>query len=67
MVHFKNDSTSIIVNESAVSIIGVSPEEVIGKRYAPLGSENPEFFTIIGVVKDFNFNSFHEEIKPYDF
>ncbi len=60
---FKNDSTSIIVNESAVSIIGVSPEEAIGKRYAPLGSENPEFFTIIGVVKDFHFSPFRAEIE----
>jgi len=61
---FKNDSTSIIVNESAVSVIGVSPNEAIGMRYTPdLGSKNPEYFTIIGVVKDFHFSPFREEIE----
>ncbi len=61
---FKNDSTTIIVNESAVSVIGISPEEAIGKRYTPgMGSENPEFFTIIGVVKDFHFSPFRSEIE----
>ena len=61
---FKSDSTSIIVNESAVSVIGISPEEAIGKRYTPgIGSENPEYFTIIGVVKDFHFSPFRAEIE----
>ena len=61
---FKNDSTSIIVNESAVAVIGVSPNESIGMRYTPdLGSENPTYFTIIGVVKDFHFSPFKNEIE----
>lgn len=61
---FKNDSTSIIVNESAVSVIGISPQEAIGKRYTPdIGDENPEYFTIIGVVKDFHFSPFRAEIE----
>ena len=61
---FKNDSTSIIVNESAVAVIGVSPHEVIDMRYTPdMGSENPEYFTIIGVVKDFHFSPFRNEIE----
>ena len=62
--NFKNDSTSIVVNESAVSVIGVSPEEAIGMRYtADMGAENPEYLTIIGVVKDFHFSPFKEEIE----
>ena len=61
---FKNDSTSIIVNESAISVIGVTPEEAIGMRYTPeMGEENPVFFTIIGVVKNFHFSPFREEIE----
>ena len=61
---FKNDSTGIIVNESAVSVIGVAPEEAVGKRYTPdMGEENPEYFTIIGVVKNFHFSPFREEIE----
>ncbi|WP_190810259.1 ABC transporter permease [Flagellimonas sp. S3867] len=61
---FKNDSTSIIINESAVTTIGLSPEEVLGKRYTPdLGQEGARFYTIIGVVKDFHFSPFRENIE----
>jgi putative ABC transport system permease protein len=61
---FKNDSTSIIVNESAVAVIGVSSNEAVGMRYTPdMGSENPRYFTIIGVVKDFHFSPFRTEIE----
>ncbi|PWL39956.1 cell division protein FtsX [Flagellimonas aquimarina] len=61
---YKNDSTSIIINESALTVIGVPPNEAIGKRYTPdMGSENPKYYTIIGVVKDFHFSPFREEIE----
>ncbi|MEX0315487.1 MAG: ABC transporter permease [Allomuricauda sp.] len=61
---FKNDSTSIIINESAVATIGLTPEEVIGKRYtSDLGDENAVFHTIIGVVKDFHFSPFRDDIE----
>jgi len=61
---FKNDSTSILVNESAVATIGVSPDQAVGMRYTPnLGQENPEYFTIIGVVKNFHFSPFREDIE----
>ena len=65
---FKNDSTSIIVNESAVAVMGVTPEEALGLRYTPdFGGENPRYFTIIGVVKDFHFSPFRDEIESTRF
>ncbi len=61
---FKNDYASIIINESAVATIGLSPEEVLGKRYTPdMGSDDAKYFTIIGVVKDFHFSPFRENIE----
>tara|TARA_R110000868_G_scaffold4211_8_gene26526 strand:- start:6870 stop:9305 length:2436 start_codon:yes stop_codon:yes gene_type:complete len=61
---FGNDSTAIIVNETAVKIMGVSPQEALGKRYThDFGIENPQYFDIIGVVKDFNFDSLKEDIN----
>jgi putative ABC transport system permease protein len=61
---FKNDSTSIIVNESAVAVMGVTPEKAIGLSYTPdMGSENPKYYKIIGVVKDFHFSPFRDEIE----
>jgi len=62
--NFKSDSTSIIVNESAVAVMGVKPEEALGLSYTPdMGSENPTYFKIIGVVKDFHFSPFRDEIE----
>jgi putative ABC transport system permease protein len=61
--NFGNDSTAIIINETAAKVMRLSPEEAIGKRYSPdFNSENPEFFTVIGVLKDFHFASLKDEI-----
>ncbi|WP_394748159.1 FtsX-like permease family protein [Spongiimicrobium salis] len=52
---------SLVVNEAAVKHFGyASPEEIIGKRFEQWGKEG----TIIGVVKDFNFLSLHQEVEP---
>jgi putative ABC transport system permease protein len=55
----KNLRYSFILNETAVKALGWTPEQAIGKTVAK-GHEG----TIKGVVKDFHFRSFHEEIKP---
>ncbi|HMB63728.1 MAG TPA: FtsX-like permease family protein, partial [Eudoraea sp.] len=60
---FSTDSTAIVLNESAVSILGISPGEALGVRLSnDLGDENPVFYTIIGVVKNFHFESLREQI-----
>lgn len=59
---FGTDSTqAMVLNESAVKLLGfASPQEAIGKRYKQWGSEG----RIIGVIKDFNFRSLHQQINP---
>ncbi|MEQ8242562.1 FtsX-like permease family protein [Fulvivirga sp.] len=53
---------SMILNESAVKTLGYSdPEEVIGLPFLQAGRWKGE---VIGVVKDFHFNSLHEKIAP---
>ncbi|MTI41343.1 FtsX-like permease family protein, partial [Fulvivirga lutimaris] len=53
---------SMILNESAVKTLGYSnPEEVIGLPFLQAGRWKGE---VIGVVKDFHFNSLHEKITP---
>ena len=56
------DSTqAFLLNETAVRRIGwKSPEEAIGKGFS-YGSRKGQ---IIGVVKDFHFESLHQEISP---
>ncbi|MFZ1808994.1 MAG: ABC transporter permease [Cyclobacteriaceae bacterium] len=57
---FSNDSTeSIILNETAIKTLGLT--EPLGKRVIFTGGTERE---IIGVIKDFHFNSLHQVISP---
>jgi ABC-type antimicrobial peptide transport system permease subunit len=55
---FPTDSAGYILNESAVKNIGI--KDPIGHSLTCLGKKG----TIIGVVKDFHFNSLHQAIAP---
>jgi putative ABC transport system permease protein len=57
--NYKNFQYSFILNEEAVSEIGWTAEEAIGKT---IDKGSPGL--IRGVVKDFNFTSLHEPIGP---
>ena len=60
---FGTDSLGIIVNESALAILGMEPEEALGLRLSQdLGEENPEYYKVIGVVKNFHFDSMRSHI-----
>ncbi len=60
---FSTDSTAVIINESALAIIGKSAQEVLGMRLSSqLGAENPEMSTVVGVVKNFHFSSLKDDI-----
>lgn len=50
-----------ILNESAAKELGWTPEEAIGKKMF-LDASRPGY--VRGVVKDFNYQSLHEPIKP---
>jgi putative ABC transport system permease protein len=56
--NFGNEKGNIIFNESAIRIMGL--QNPIGKVVHLWGSDR----TIIGVVKDFNFQSLHDQVKP---
>ncbi len=56
--NFGNDSATIVVNETAVKIMGL--KDPVGQTIKRFGKN----LQIIGVVKDFHFESLHEPIKP---
>lgn len=58
-----DDSNSYILNEAAAKRLGWSPQDAVGK---PLEYGNVQG-TVIGVLKDFNFESLHNEITPVVF
>ncbi len=60
---FGTDSTAMIVNETAVKIMGISPEEALGKQIKLGDAEsNDNALTIIGVVQNFHYSSMKDEI-----
>ncbi len=59
---FATDSTGILLNETAVSILESTPEEILGKQLVyNIGEERT--YTVIGVIKNFNFESLRNEIN----
>ncbi len=58
----KEDSLSVLINESMVKNLGwESPEAALGKQfYTPSGRER-----VIGVMRDFNFVSLEQPIRPF--
>jgi putative ABC transport system permease protein len=56
-----------ILNETAVKSLGWSTEEAIGQPFS-IKFDTPDIFyggTVVGVVRDFNFSTVRQEIKPY--
>lgn len=58
---FVSDNRGIIFNETAIKAMGL--EDPIGETFNLWGTD----YTIIGVMKDFNFQSLHERVKPFFF
>ncbi len=56
-----------ILNETALKKLGWTAEEAIGQPFK-IAFDTPDIFfggTVVGVVRDFNFNTVKSEIKPY--
>jgi len=58
---FKTDSFALVLNESAVAELGL--KNPIGKRLVTTFG-NTMYWTVIGVVKNFNFRSLHQDVGP---
>ena len=61
--HSIADSTAVIINESLLTILGLNAEEALGVRITQeVELDEPLYFNIIGVVKDFHYESLREDI-----
>jgi putative ABC transport system permease protein len=61
-----SDSVSgIVLNEKAVKAIGYTPHTAVGHKVYNYFQGQTSYFSIVGVVKDFNFSSLHEAIDGY--
>lgn len=57
---FNESDADYIVNEAALHELGWTSEEALGKRFNVWGNEGK----VVGIVKDFNFQSLYQEITP---
>jgi putative ABC transport system permease protein len=64
---FGTDSNAVIINETTAKLLGY-PEDAVGKNiyYTPDGA-NPQPLQIIGVVKNFHFESLRQNVGPLCF
>lgn len=58
---FTNDTTKILFNEAGIKQLGFTIEEAIGEKIRLWDEYDLE---IVGVVKDFHFQSLHNEVDP---
>ncbi len=59
---YRSDSNALIINEEAASVLGF--EDAVGQTLFSPWRREGEFMKIIGVVKNFNFESLHKNIEP---
>lgn len=61
------DTAAVVINEAAVRLFGLV--DPIGKEIISMGStpENSTTYHVIGVMKDFHFESLHQKIRPLGF
>ena len=61
--HSIADSTAVIINESTLKILGLNAEEALEVRITQeVEMGEPLYFKIIGVVKDFHYESLRDDI-----
>jgi len=59
------DSGRVIINEAMAKKLMLDPKQAEGTPlYSQLGNGKPTSYELVGVVKDYNFSSLHENIKP---
>lgn len=58
---FGSDTTKIVLNETGVKVMGFTPEEAIGETIKLWDRYDLQ---IVGVLKDFHFQSIHTPVNP---
>ncbi len=60
------DSGKVLVNETVCRRLGLKPENAPGTKLYDYTPPDPvDYVEIAGVMKDFNYNSLHDAVKPF--
>jgi len=59
-----SDTTAVVINQAAEKVLGV--RDLVGKYIVTPGrsKSDAQTFQVVGVVRDFNFESLHEFVQP---
>jgi putative ABC transport system permease protein len=60
----QGDSDKVLINETLAKRLNLNPQTAPGTRLYS-GSNTAMFVTVAGVMKDFNYNSLHDALKPF--
>jgi putative ABC transport system permease protein len=61
-----HDSGRVLINETLAKRLGLKPEKAPGtKLYSQFGPSPETSVEIVGVMKDFNYNSLHKDVNPF--
>jgi putative ABC transport system permease protein len=59
------DSMAVVINETAAKAFAPNVKSIVGQRIEMLSNHAvPLIYRIIGVTKDFNYESLHQQVKP---
>ena len=61
---FADDTNAVILNEEAVKQLGYTVDNSVGKKIFYEFQNQKHSMNVIGVVKDYHFQSLHQKIKP---
>ncbi|SDP87308.1 putative ABC transport system permease protein [Mucilaginibacter sp. OK268] len=62
----QGDSSRVLINETLAKRLGLNLQTAVGTRLYTKYEPNPvTFVEVAGVMKDFNYNSLHSEVKPF--
>ncbi len=63
----QTDSARVLINETLAKRLGLKPETAPGARLSPqhASGEPATYVEVAGVMKDFNYNSLHDDINSF--
>jgi putative ABC transport system permease protein len=62
----QGDSGKVLINQTLAKRLNLTAQTAPGTRLYTKYDNNPEsFVTVAGVMKDFNYNSLHEDVRPF--
>ncbi len=67
---FASDTAGLggwMINEAAVKVLGLTPQTAVGHKFKTERNKQVLEFEVVGVLKDYHFESLHHQIAPQGF